>query len=198
MATLRTLTIIFALMLLASSVGACGGSEGDPEQTATSTTVPPDLLDVPPIIDKVIQAVASGDSAQLEALLDFQDVPCVLEQIGIGAPPLCLAGESEGTPVETFLFLQCEGANVRRSEIETGLANVVGADHRPIAVYEYDEDTFGAGAQYFMTLQPLEPYAYAFITSETGVIAIHFGCGWSPEDFVEINDLGSPLLSFPP
>lgn len=67
-----------------------------------------------------------------------------------------------------------------------------------MAVYAYTGDDFGPDAAYFMIFSPaVGRYVYGFVTSKTEVLIIHFGCGWTREDFVLHEGLGPPLIELP-
>lgn len=67
-------------------------------------------------VDHVLDAVASGDSGQLRSLIQFTEAVCTQRE-GLGGPPKCRAGESEGTLVEVLPFLGSEGSFIPRDEI---------------------------------------------------------------------------------
>jgi len=74
-------------------------------------------------IDQVLIAVAGGDQESLRSLVEFTNAHCT-QQDGLGGPPKCRAGETDGTPVEVLSFLGSEGSFLRKDEIGswTGIA----------------------------------------------------------------------------
>jgi len=74
-------------------------------------------------IDQVLIAVAGGDQESLRSLVEFTNAQCT-QQDGLGGPPKCRAGETDGTPVEVLSFLGSEGSFLRKDEIGswTGIA----------------------------------------------------------------------------
>jgi hypothetical protein len=68
-------------------------------------------------VDQVIEAVASGKPQLLHSLVKFTTAKCTLLD-GLGGPPKCRAGETEGTPVKVLPFLSSEGSFLRKDEIE--------------------------------------------------------------------------------
>lgn len=68
-------------------------------------------------IDNVLAAVASGDGQELRSLIQFTSAQCTQAE-GLGGPPKCRAGESEGTVVEVLPFLGPEGSFLHKDEIE--------------------------------------------------------------------------------
>lgn len=67
-------------------------------------------------IDSVLAVVASGDDQELRSLIQFTNAKCTQAE-GLGGPPKCRAGESQGTPVEVLPFLGSEGSFLRKDEI---------------------------------------------------------------------------------
>jgi hypothetical protein len=68
-------------------------------------------------VDRVIEAVASGELQLLHSLVNFTTAKCTLLD-GLGGPPKCREGEAEGTPVEVLPVLSSEGSFIRKDEIE--------------------------------------------------------------------------------
>lgn len=110
-------------------------------------------------IDNVLAAVASGDRAQLESLIQYTTAPCTTLE-GLGGPPKCLEGEAEGTLVEALPSIGSEGSFVRSTEIDTW----TGVDAEALfAVYRVSEE--GVEEEYY----PRGAYAIVFLSSENGV-----------------------------
>ena len=68
-------------------------------------------------IDNILDIVASGDAQKLRSHIQFTDAACT-QLDGLGGPPKCREGESEGTPVEVLPFLSSEGSFLHSDEIE--------------------------------------------------------------------------------
>lgn len=69
-------------------------------------------------VDPVIAAIASGKRERITAVTHFSAVPCTTTQQGIGSPPLCPEGVSEGTPVDALPTSSCEGGYWPRAHYE--------------------------------------------------------------------------------
>ena len=83
-------------------------------------------------VDRVLEAVASGDPQALRAVVEFTNVVCT-QQDGLGGPPKCREGETEGTSMEVLPFITSEGSFIRKNEIE----NWTGIDVSGVyAIYE--------------------------------------------------------------
>lgn len=87
------------------------------QPTSTQNYHPPETRVGIGEVDKVINAVASGDPQLLRSLVKFTTAKCTLLD-GLGGPPKCRAGEAEGAPVEVLPFLGAEGSFIRKDEIE--------------------------------------------------------------------------------
>lgn len=94
------------MLLVACSTPTPAAQEGYPLDTRTGI----------PEIDPVLAAVASGDPDELRALVQYTTAPCTWKD-GLGGPPKCRAGETEGTMLEVLPFLGSEGSFIRKNEI---------------------------------------------------------------------------------
>jgi hypothetical protein len=160
-------------LLIALVVGACrDGDDGDE----------------PRIVSDVIDAVLSGDPAQLEALIDYQEEPCARTPFaGPGAEPLCPPGEEDGFGVEGIWYLYCEGVFEPRDNVS--LDDAVGKERQLFGAYEYS--VFPVGAKYIVIFER----NLGIVTNERGVIAVSYdlGCGLTAEQFGAREELGTPI-----
>ncbi len=69
-------------------------------------------------VDPVIAAIASGKRERITAVTHFSAVPCTTTAQGIGSPPQCPEGVSEGTPVDALPTSSCEGGYWPRADYE--------------------------------------------------------------------------------
>ena len=88
------------------------------------------------VIDAFLDALAAGDISAMQSLTRFEQIECVTEQLGIGAPPLCLAGERAGTVVRALLLAQCEGHYSRAEEFPETLARLAEGEWSLYAVLD--------------------------------------------------------------
>jgi hypothetical protein len=98
--------LLAAMILVACSSPTPAVVEGYPLDTRTGI----------PEIDTVLAAVADGDLEELRSLIQYTNAPCTWRE-GLGGPPKCREGESEGTMLEVLPFLGSEGSFIRRNEI---------------------------------------------------------------------------------
>ncbi|MBL8078858.1 MAG: hypothetical protein JNM55_12915 [Anaerolineales bacterium] len=68
-------------------------------------------------LDNIIETALYGSRDDLTALIDFTETICTHVE-GLGGPPKCLSGESEGATVDVLPFLGPEGSFIRKTDIE--------------------------------------------------------------------------------
>jgi hypothetical protein len=194
-----------ALALTALATFACGGEDDNGGIPATPTppvgspTAPPEETpgagDAPAIIGRIVDAVESGDPAQLEALFVYQRIACVTASEGIGGPPLC-EGEPEGTLLSVAPMAACEGYYAREGALGlqtavTGTATFnaayafAGADFWPDAAY---------GVVFALPQSGAGPQAFAVMASDDGAIGLLYGCGWTVQEFADLRDFGDVIV----
>lgn len=78
------------------------------------------------VIDAFLDALAAGDLDALLGLVDYEQVGCVTEQNGIGGPPICDAGQPDGTLLDVIPAAQCEGHYIHRESMPQTLGDLVG------------------------------------------------------------------------
>ena len=155
-------------LLLVSSIfllAACSPATPTMEQ-ATPSLEPTSVKPYHPLttrtgveeVDRVLEAVASGDQQELLSVVQFTEAKCTHAQ-GLGGPPKCREGEEEGTSMEVFPFLGGEGSYLRQEEIGDWEGIDVSALY---AVYEVSSDV--QGEEYF----PVGEYLILLIDSTNG------------------------------
>jgi len=198
---LRTIIALVSLLSIFAAAACGDDKKASPTPTVTAAaSSTPAVVNAPAIIAKVVKAVTSGDPAQLEALIQYQKVPCISVPSGSGSPPLCKEGEKEGTPVDAIGSSSCERNYVRKDQLDSQnvLKNAVGLDNKLWAAYEYTGDSFSPVAKYFIIFKRPQPLSngtgYGIVTTNDGVLATHFGCGWTPEEFGQHTQFGSAVI----
>jgi hypothetical protein len=188
----------------------------EPTATARPTATPPPPTATPPVsvpgypadkrtgvpaIDKVVEAILSGDPAKAGPLLVFTPVACVAKQDGIGAPPLCPAGVAEGTIVDAFAVGSCEGGFTVRGDEAGLIQNLAGPGHRLYAAWEVElrDGTPGYAVLFGAPGQNAVPvFAHTAYVSAAGIVTANFGCGASPKDRLAFLKITKFLLPPPP
>jgi hypothetical protein len=114
---------IISLVLLALALFAC--SAVTPAAPAPQPTLSEASEGFHPLttrtgieeVDKVVEAVESGDIQMLRSLIQFTNTKCTTAD-GLGGPPKCRAGEVEGPPVEVLPILGPEGHFFHKEDIK--------------------------------------------------------------------------------
>ncbi len=124
-------------------------------------------------VDRVLEAVASGDPQALRAVVEFTEAICT-QGDGLGGPPKCREGEAEGSPMEVLPFIGSEGSFIRKDEIEcwTGI-DVSGV----YAIYEVSSDVspeqyYPAGEYVILFVSDENQPAVALRVGESGIVRV--------------------------
>ena len=132
-------------------------------------------------IDHIIDVVLEGDVDRVQDVLIFKTVGCTHED-GLGGPPKCREGESEGTEVEVLPFLGPEGHFLRRDEVHqwpgievTGLYGVY-----RVSENAYSEEYYPAGQFGIIFVGAREGYSVVLQVDNGGVVRIDYVFGDSP------------------
>jgi hypothetical protein len=147
-------------------------------------------------IDRIIAAILAGDLAAKEALVSYTTTPCTTA-LGMGGPPKCQAGESDGTLVEVFPVLGQEGEYARRD----GIARILDLTVKGLyAVYRVPADAYRE--EYW----PAGDYGIVFVGDREGLTIVAHAAGgaivrldlalWAPA-IVVARDAGELLLPPP-
>ncbi len=156
-------------------------------------------------IDQVLDALAAEDVALLEQLVDYQTVECVTEVLGIGAPPMCEAGEAPGTELEVLGMSSCEGYFVRRTDIGESLALIADGDWALYAATLVDEpipdaEGFAPGTRVAVVVDTARTDSLrmmALFFSDLGLNYIRHGCG-QPDPYLLLEPATRPDLLLAP
>lgn len=185
---------------------ATPAATSEPTATAPATATPtaPTGRTGIPELDAVIDALRSGDPAAIELLLRFNSVPCTTA-FGLGGPPKCGPGESDGDLVDVFLNFGCEGGYAAPEDagrLAEGFAS------KPLyAVYRVPDDygftnesyaDLGFPTEYTAIVSDEERTAATeLLIHEGGIIGTRFSCVAPPEEFVKALGLEDAVLPPP-
>jgi hypothetical protein len=214
--------LLLAASVIAIAAVACGDDNDDgadatptrpaatptrePQSTATHA---PEATATPGAtgLDAITEAARENDAAALEALVRYESVPCTTTVTGIGGPPECAEGEADGTPVDVVFATTCEGYYARQgalnfAEIAFG---VFGSGDALFGVYAIDPASQlarieeWAAAKYAIVMNRIAPndatLAYVIVSDGEAIIGTAAGCGETPEEWVDFQGLGEPLLT---
>lgn len=204
--------LVTATLVAGSLVVGCsgGGDGGEPTPTltptlpmVTGTTEPPTAVVTPsltppvdfpgfhpvetvsgiPTIDAIIVAAVDGRASDLAALTRFSRVACATQPIGVGSPPRCQAGESDGQPIEVLPATACEGLFIRPGDLIGQYQGMLQPPKRLYAV-------FAAESQDVVSVTPEPAYGIVlgrelsdiesprlFIDGSGKIVQVDLGCG---------------------
>lgn len=152
------------------------------DEVVTVSVHDPDLRTGVDEVDQLIDTVLGADISGLRKSIKFTTTGCTYAD-GLGGPPKCSEGESEGAVVEVLPFLGPEGHFLRKSEInEWQGVDVAGL----YAVYRVSEEAY-TDKDY-----PAGEYAIVFVTSDVhasvtlqveggSIIRIDYHFGYPPD-----------------
>lgn len=165
----RTSSIPMLIALMTVSLLAGCANSPTPAPPTTPTGIP--------YVDNVIEAVESGDPQFLKALFVLSKVPCTTEK-WLLRQPLCPAGETEGTLIQTLPMLSSDLGHLTMSEINAwqGIREAQLYAVYRTGPYTYSDEFFPSG-EYAVALVP-EGSDFAFILQVTqeGIVRIDY-CG---------------------
>lgn len=201
----RYAQIAFVLSL-AVGIAACSPAPA-PTQQAASLPQPTSVEAYHPLsartgieeVDSVLDALASGDARELRSLIQFTNAKCTRAE-GLGGPPKCLAGETEGTPVEVLPFLGSEGSFLRKDEID----NWQGVDISGVyALYEVSPDViveeYYPAGEYALMLVGKESQSPVVLRLSAGrLVRVDYPAGDSSESLKAVLQREAGTLILPP
>jgi hypothetical protein len=145
-------------------------------------------------VDRVIEAVLSGDRQQMASLVHYAVTGCTHAE-GLGGPPKCEAGQAEDTPVEVFPVLGSEGSYVTRENIEGVFPE---GDYALQAAFNVPGDLAPEGDYW-----PVGDYGILFAERETGAAMtmlvteagiVRIAYGGAPTNLLAHREVGEFIL----
>jgi hypothetical protein len=130
--------------------------------------------DTIPHLEELVNAVSSGSNEDLMALVRFSSLPCTHKE-GLGGPPKCLAGETEGTLVDVLPVLGSEGGHIRRSEFSSwpsiGEAQLYAAFRTSKSAYS---DEFFPAGEFGVAFLLSPSNAVVFQVTDEGIVRLDY------------------------
>lgn len=132
-------------------------------------------------LDHIIDIFLEGDLESVLDLLVFTVGGCT-EVMGLGGPPKCREGESEGALVEVFPSLGPEGFFFRKDEVHTWQRPDVVGLHAVYKVAEdaYTSEFYPAGQYGIILIDANEVTSVVLQIDNGGVVRIDYAFGDSP------------------
>ena len=156
---------------------SCGGGGGT---TTTSRTVGPTGITIKvttnvPEINQVLNTALSGDNIEMARLTGYQRVPCAEQPSGPNPAPLCRSTEPEGTPVEVFGQVKCDGGItwVRPEDVPDVFKGSLGSSDAQLhAVYATTPFAARLESQYVAVINAVGVYIH-----NGRIVALEDDCG---------------------
>lgn len=188
---------------------AATATEGGPDASATGTATPPPAREptppptIPataargtapagfyqpevrtgiPVVDAVIDDMMARDAPALQSLVQFSEVACAAQPMGVGSPPKCADGEVDGQLVDVLPGSKCEGVWIRPGQITAALQQIVGLGIFLYAVYQTTDADF-RDAKYgviFGEGLTVNSSTGVLINEQGRIVYVHGPCGQPP------------------
>jgi hypothetical protein len=171
--------VLISLLVLAACSPAATATEmasPSPEPTAAEPYHPLTTRTGVEDVDRVLEAVASGDQQALLSVIQLTEAKCTHAE-GLGGPPKCREGEAEGMPMQVLPFLGGEGSYLRQEEIGSWQGIDVSALY---AVYEVDpanviqEEYFPVGEYVIVLVDSTNAEPVALRVARGGIVRVDF------------------------
>jgi len=133
-------------------------------------------------IDTVIDTVLAGNQNDVSQLLQFNSLACTHAD-GLGGPPKCTEGETEGALVDVFPVLGPEGHHMRYSDLDQweGIpAKNVYAVYR-VSANAYSDEVYPAGEYAIVFLTELDELLVTVQVTNGKIVRIDNNLGYPPE-----------------
>lgn len=132
-------------------------------------------------VDRVIDIVLSGDVEGFREIIDFTLTGCTTAD-GLGGPPKCREGETEGTLVEVLPFLGPEGHFIHREDIEEWRGVEVAGLYAVYLVSEeaYTSDEYPSGEYAIVFITKDKQETVTLQVQEGGIVRIDYHFGYPP------------------
>jgi hypothetical protein len=196
--TARALRAALAALLLAGAgaAAACASTAESPEHTPAATPTSAARETGTAALDAIIAAAVRGDTAALQAAIQYTPTACITTPQGIGAPPFCRAGEAEGTKVDVIPLAQCEGFFARSDELRmdalAGAATLY-AVYRASAADQFPPGKYWA--IFARSNASSRPPAFAIVMNDDRIVGIHFGCDMKAAQMAEFERLTDVVVA---
>jgi len=137
-------------------------------------------------IDRIIVAALAGDTALLREMIRYTTLRCLTLE-GLGGPPPCREGESEGTLVEVLPFIGPEGSHLRREDVQDwkglDVSELVAVYRLSDQVYADENYPSGDYRVHFASQPGIEGITVHL--RDGGIVRIDYHLGTSVQEIVE-------------
>ncbi len=145
------------------------------------------------IIDDTIRAVESQDVEALVDLIEYRPLGCV-EVAQLSTPPQCEPGQPIGTPIDTFMFVLCDGGPMPRDQVPQLVRNTLDAYTLELYAVVRPATTMDNEQYRIIFTWPRDGRPFWLNLTENGVVGLWGGCGaYSPAELAEGEVIVAPL-----
>ena len=155
-----------------------------------------------PEIDNVLDTVFTGDDAAVRALIQYTPTACATNPQGLGSPPQCREGESDGSLSDFFAIGYCHGTLVRPGNMG-GTISMLSSPGAKLRAVSAVEEVWPSGDHvvvydHILGTNRVPHNALALVLREGAIVGIQDGCNGTPEEYLSGRNLDNPLLFIPP
>jgi hypothetical protein len=145
-------------------------------------------------LDEVVEAALSGDVSLQREMISYSSLPCLTIE-GLGGPPPCREGESEGTLVDVLPVIGAEGGHLRREEMQSWPGLI---ETELVAAYRLSDQVFAdanypAGEFGLLFSGEMAAEAITVHVRDGGIVRIDHHMGASLEEIVQ-REAGEMIL----
>ena len=148
---------------------------------------PPDTRTGIPEIDDVIDAILGSDIGSRIELVRFIQLLCTTAD-GLGGPPKCEGGETDGEIVTVFPVLYSEGIHVRQEHIrevyDFSVRGLLTVYIVPESAYKTDDWPVGDYAIVFTSEDGGHAHTVSLHVTDGEIIRLEFQPQWPPFDWI--------------
>ena len=158
---------------------------------------PPETRSGIDAVDRVIEAVLSGEQSKVNQMVSFTLTGCTHAE-GLGGPPKCLDVEDEGTLVQVLPFLGSEGSFLRIEEMSLWTLNEIDGLYAVYVVSPdaYDDPNYPAG-DYGVVFRGMEGMFYVtFRVTDAGIVRVGYDFTPSPGESI-LHDAAEVIITPP-
>ena len=176
----RVLSLIL-FGIVAGAVVACGGGGGKgSSETVGPRTVESRVTTGIPDLDQPLNTALSGDAIEMARLTGYQRVNCSKFPVGDNPPPVCRQDEADGTSVEVFATVTCQGklSWVRPEDVPDAYKSALGGENVQLAgVYAPKPATSRFDSQYVAVITSGPPSGVGVYIHSGRIVALEDACG---------------------
>ncbi len=179
--TYRRLALILLGIAAALLVACGGGGDGSSSSHTVGPRTPENKVSTGIAdLDQPLNTALSGDEIEMARLTGYQRVKCSPFPGGDSPPPVCRSDEADGTPVEVFGAVKCDGKLtwVRPEDVPDTYRSSLGGDNVKLAgVFAPRPPAARFDSQYVAVMTSGPPTGVAVYIHSGRIVALEDACG---------------------